>query len=172
MLPLAIEQTTEQVKPQTIYTNMRRGQTVGMKAPWRRIFAAGIVVLCFCCLSLQVWVKTRPDNRQQPGAMRLDGDQARMPTLGIVVPLTAEELPRALESVKRWPTSCSGITLNSVDLILYFAREYPQELERYLKLAVESTSCFRKTRVVTAALHPEVRNIIVHTSKSVHHVSA
>ena len=98
---------------------------------------------------------------QQPGAVGLDVDHPRTPMLGLVVPLSVEEIASAMDSLERWPTSCSRTTSNNVDLILYFARELPQELESHLRLAKDSTSCFRRTRVVTAALNPEVRHATI-----------
>lgn len=99
-------------------------------------------------------------NLEEPNSASSENHSAGKPMLGIVVPLFAEEMTRAVQSFKRWPTTCSGNTMNRVDLILYFAGELPLELERHLTVASGPISCFRRTRVVSAALRPEVRNLL------------
>ena len=142
-----------------------RQSPVAMRLPRDRTLISGILIFCFiCCFLFQICIEIGLENQQQPGAVSLDADEPRTPNLGVVVPLRAEEIHSAVDSIKRWPTTCSGITLKSVDLIFYFAREIPQELERHLRRASDAISCFRKTRVVTAALRPEVRCVIVISS--------
>lgn len=98
-------------------------------------------------------------NQEEPSMVSSENHSMGKPMLGIVVPLFAEEMARAMQSIKRWPTTCSGKTMDRVDLIFYFAGELPLELTRHLTVASDPVSCFKSTRVVRAALRPEVRNL-------------
>lgn len=76
--------------------------------------------------------------------------------LAVVVPTHDGDVSRAFVSMKRWPTTCSSVTLNHVDLILYHATDTDKAALR-AQIPKEATSCFRNTRVVSANLSPEVR---------------
>lgn len=79
--------------------------------------------------------------------------------LAVVVPAHAGDLPRAVSALDRWPKTCSPVTEESVDLVLYYA-EGEDDMEPLVALdAIASTAgaCFANTKLVYANLTPEVR---------------
>ena len=117
------------------------------------------VVLCLC-LFLQFWTETVHQRRRPPEPVRsVEVDRVRPPILGIVVALSVEEVTFVVESLERWSSRCSGTTLDSVDLILYFAGDLPaHEPERHF-----SSPCFSMTRMVSASIYAKVsRTMLIH----------
>ena len=128
-----------------------------MRLPKRRVFIVGILVVCISSLFLHRWIERGLDGRElKPMGFEIQPIISG-PLLGIVVPLVAGDIIHGMESIKRWPIRCTENTINRVDLILYFAGIPLLELDRQLKVASGSTSCFKTTRVVSADLRPEVR---------------
>lgn len=118
------------------------------------------LIVYFIFLLLQIiWVETNVEIWQQE-PMSVDADSLGKPMLGIVLLLVAEEIVSAVESLQRWPTKCSAITLNRIDLIFYFAGKIPLGIERQVADASVPISCFKTMKVVSAALHLEVRCIV------------
>lgn len=78
--------------------------------------------------------------------------------MAVVVPVWEGDLDRALDSVSRWPSTCSEVTQNNVDLILYKA-EGDEESSGTILPVLERTAgrCFSKTKIVYAHLAEEVR---------------
>lgn len=79
--------------------------------------------------------------------------------LAVVVPAFRGDLSRAVASLERWPTTCSQVTLQSVDLVLYYAEG--EEDSAAVTAAADTISktaghCFSKTRTVYAHLGEEV----------------
>ena len=86
-----------------------------------------------------------------------DGQQQR---LAVVVPAYRGDLERAVSSLGRWPSSCSPVTEQNVDLVLYYAEG--EEDSAAVKAAfdvIEASAgrCFSKTKTVFAHLAEEVR---------------
>lgn len=87
----------------------------------------------------------------------VDGDERR---LAVVVPAHGGDLRRALASLSRWPTLCSPVTVQHVDLVLYFAgTEEDDDWADDVLPELEKTGgrCFAKTNVVFGNLTDEVR---------------
>lgn len=76
--------------------------------------------------------------------------------LAIVVPTHDGDIARAVVSMKRWPTTCSLVTLTRVDLIVYHATITDTE-SILARVPDEAMVCFRNTKVVSANLTAEVR---------------
>ncbi|CAN0469445.1 unnamed protein product, partial [Laminaria digitata] len=76
--------------------------------------------------------------------------------LAVVVPVWSGDVDRALDSVSRWPTACSAVTLSNVDLIMYKA-EGDEESSEALLPVLERTAgrCFSETKIVYAHLREE-----------------
>lgn len=75
--------------------------------------------------------------------------------LAVVVPMHHGDVARAMESMQKWPATCSRDSLIAMDLVLYYA-ELVDEDEILARLPVEASRCFRSTYVVTANLTDEV----------------
>ena len=89
----------------------------------------GIATFFSFCILLLDWIEGGWE-RQEVNPMGFEAHSiVSGPLLGIVVPLVADDMARAVKSIKRWPTTCSENTLNRVDLILYFAGEVPLEFD-------------------------------------------
>jgi len=119
---------------------------------------AGAAGLCFCYIFTHLWMETRVDIRRNQQSTTLDFNLQSKPKLGIVFPLIAEEFTYAVESLQHWPTKCSKPTLGRIDLILYFAHELPFDLDHQMGNINAHNSCFKNTKVVSAALRLEVRH--------------
>lgn len=84
--------------------------------------------------------------------------------LGVIVPAYRGDLERAVSSLSRWPRKCSPVTLENVDLVLYYGEGQDDEDED-ITLVTSATdtisktagSCFARTRAVYAHLSEEVR---------------
>lgn len=74
--------------------------------------------------------------------------------LAVVVPIGVGEGARAMEAMKRWPRVCSEITLNKVDLFLYYSEELTGQDE--LRIPEEASKCFRSTKAITANIAHKV----------------
>ena len=128
-----------------------------MTLPGLLVFILSFAAIGLSSLLLQRWIERGLESRElKPMGFEIQPIISG-PLLGIVVPLVAGDIARGVESIKRWPIRCTENTINRVDLILYFAGEPLLELERQLKVASGSTSCFKTTRMVSADLRPEVR---------------
>jgi len=113
-----------------------------------------ITVFCFCSVLIQLyWIRSGEKVWQQL--------PLGQPMLGVVLPLIADEMEHTVKSLQRWPTKCSAVTSSRVDIIFYFAEEFPLRLDRLLRNASVSTSCFKRTKVVSANLHLRVRFVLM-----------
>lgn len=74
--------------------------------------------------------------------------------LAVVVPIGVGEGARAMEAMKRWPRVCSEITLNKVDLFLYYSEKLTGQDE--LHIPEEASKCFKSTKAITANIAHEV----------------
>lgn len=86
-----------------------------------------------------------------------DGQQQR---LAVVVPAYRGDLERAVSSLGRWPSTCSPVTEQNVDLVLYYAEgvEDSAAVEAAFNVIEASAGrCFSKTKTVFAHLEEEVR---------------
>lgn len=80
--------------------------------------------------------------------------------LAVVVPAYQGDLKRAVASLQQWPASCSPITKENVDLVLYYAEgeDDASDVEAAASAIVNSAGhCFRETLTVYAHLSEEVR---------------
>lgn len=79
--------------------------------------------------------------------------------LAVVVPVYRGDLLRAVSSLEQWPTSCSPVTQQNVDLVLYYAES---EADNSATAATAETiaksagRCFSSTQTVHADLAEEV----------------
>lgn len=82
--------------------------------------------------------------------------------LAVVVPTHSGDLDRALASLSRWPTVCSPVTLESVELVLYYAKGPADEhwSDNVLpELAQTAGTCFARTSAVFGNLSEEVSTL-------------
>lgn len=78
--------------------------------------------------------------------------------LAVVVPAHAGDLSRVVESLERWPRTCSPITKQHADLVLYYAEGTDEKLDAVVPILTETAgSCFANTKIVYAHLAEEVR---------------
>lgn len=80
--------------------------------------------------------------------------------LAVVVPAYNGDLDRAVASLGRWPTDCSSLTVQNVDLVLYYAEgEEDSEAVGAAAEVIAATAgrCFADVRTVYAHLEQEVR---------------
>ena len=83
--------------------------------------------------------------------------------LAIVVPVYRGDLSRAVSSLDRWPSTCSPLTKQNADLVLYYAEgeedapAVPSALETISETAGR---CFAQTRLVYAHLSEDVSHIL------------
>lgn len=80
--------------------------------------------------------------------------------LAVVVPAYVGDLDRAVSSLGRWPSTCSLITQQNVDLVLYYAEgeEDAAAVDAAAAVVAETAGrCFSKTLTVYAHLSEEVR---------------
>lgn len=90
---------------------------------------------------------------QQPRALKSGLDRR----LAVVVPAHAGDLDKALGSLRTWPTLCHSSTLQSVDLVLYYAGGEEDDVPSVLPaLASTGGRCFARTKLVLANLNEEV----------------
>eukprot|EP00903_Cladosiphon_okamuranus_P009984 g9470.t1 len=78
--------------------------------------------------------------------------------LAVVVPAYQGDLDRAVASLERWPTNCSPLTVENVDLVLYYAEgEEDRSAVEEAAGAIASTAgrCFANLRIVYAHLEKE-----------------
>lgn len=81
--------------------------------------------------------------------------------LAVVVPAYNGDLDRAVASLGRWPTDCSPLTVQNVDLVLYYAEgEEDSEAVGAAAEVIAATAgrCFADVRTVYAHLEQEVRD--------------
>lgn len=84
--------------------------------------------------------------------------------LAVVVPAYRGDLDRAVASLERWPTNCSPLTTQNVDLVLYYAEgEEDRSAVEEAAGAIAATGgrCFADLRIVYAHLEKEVRNDLI-----------
>ena len=102
------------------------------------------------------------------GPQRVESDQVSSSLrlhqrLAVVVPVYRGDIERAVSSLGRWPTSCSTVTLQNVDLVLYYGKDEEEEQDTpNVSSAIDAISqsagaCFARTRAVFAFLNNEVR---------------
>lgn len=88
--------------------------------------------------------------------------------LGVVVPAHAGDLEKALVALSLWPESCSTVTRQRVELILYYAGSGEDDgvWSDEIVPVVEQTggSCFARTRAVFANLDEKVCLRVVYSS--------
>lgn len=90
-------------------------------------------------------------------AHSLSGSASR---LAVVVPAHGGDLERTAESLARWPTECSSVTLEHADLVLYYAGNQDNMSTAIMPTLAETAGlCFANTRIIYANLKEEVRNI-------------
>lgn len=80
--------------------------------------------------------------------------------LAVVVPAYQGDLDRTVASLERWPSNCSPLTVENVDLVLYYAEgeEDKSAVEEAAGvIAATAGRCFANLRVVYAHLREEVR---------------
>lgn len=79
--------------------------------------------------------------------------------LAVVVPAHAGDLPRAVSALDQWPKSCSPVTQENVDLVLYYAEgeEDAGPAPALEAIASSAGRCFANTKLVYANLSDEVR---------------
>jgi len=80
--------------------------------------------------------------------------------LAVVVPAYVGDLDRAVSSLGRWPSTCSALTQENVDLVLYYAEgeEDAAAVDAAAAIVAETAGrCFSKTLTVYAHLNEEVR---------------
>lgn len=79
--------------------------------------------------------------------------------LAVIVPAHEGDLHQALASLELWPTACSAVTREHMDLVLYKAESGSAEASASILQALDSTAgkCFAHTKVVYANLREEVR---------------
>lgn len=79
--------------------------------------------------------------------------------LGVIVPAHKGDLSRAVSSLERWPANCSPVTLENVDLVLYYAESVADEdaAAAVPTIAESAGRCFANTKIVYANLNEEVR---------------
>lgn len=124
------------------------------RVAWRLGVAAVVA-----CLSVNVFVILKLsffDNLAKLGRARGSGDAQK---LAVIVPAHGGDLSRALASLSRWPTKCSGITLHNVELVLYYAGGADDERwSDGVLAALEQTGgrCFARTSVLFGNLTDEV----------------
>lgn len=83
--------------------------------------------------------------------------------LAVVVPAYVGDLDRAVSSLGRWPSTCSPITQQNVDLVLYYAEgeEDAAAVDAAAAVIAETAGrCFSNTRTVYAHLSEEVREYV------------
>lgn len=80
--------------------------------------------------------------------------------LAVIVPAHAGDLRRAVSALDRWPKTCSPVTQESVDLVLYYAEGEDDAEPLAARDAITSTAgrCFAHTKLVYAKLSSEVRD--------------
>ena len=125
---------------------------------WTRVAAAAIA-LCHAQRALLLTAAAGAAGTEQALALpTLDSAHVASGRLSVVVPVWSGDVDRALDSVSRWPTACSPVTLSNVDLIMYKA-EGDEESSETLLPVLERTAgrCFAKTKIVYAHLREEVR---------------
>ncbi|CAM9164100.1 unnamed protein product [Ectocarpus sp. 6 AP-2014] len=84
--------------------------------------------------------------------------QTEQQRLAVVVPAYKGDLDRAVASLGRWPTDCSSVTQQNVDLVLYYAEgeEDAASVDAATTSLAESAGrCFAKTLTVYAHLSEE-----------------
>lgn len=103
--------------------------------------------------------------QQQKQQQQQQEEQER---LGVIVPAYRGDLERAVSSLSRWPRECSPVTLENVDLVLYYGEGQDDEEEDtpLVTSAIDTISqtagsCFARTRAVYAHLSDEVRKDII-----------
>lgn len=79
--------------------------------------------------------------------------------LAVVVPAHAGDLPRTVSALDRWPKTCSPITQESVDLVLYYAEgeDDTEPLDALDTITSTAGNCFADTKLIYANLSLEVR---------------
>lgn len=89
--------------------------------------------------------------------------EATQQRLAVVVPTYVGDLDRAVSSLGRWPSICSTITQQNVDLVLYYAEgeEDAAAVDAAAATVAETAGrCFSKTLTVYAHLSEEVRESV------------
>lgn len=109
-----------------------------------------LLCLCYIIYLSDLWMVRYFEKQDR------DNNQTDERTLAVVVPMHGGDVARAMESMKKWPATCSSDTLRAVDLILYHA-EYVEENDLLAWLPFEASRCFRRTKVVNANLTEEVQ---------------
>lgn len=86
--------------------------------------------------------------------------QGQQQRLAVVVPAYVGDLDRAVSSLGRWPATCSPLTQENVDLVLYYAEgeEDAAAVDAAAAVVADTAGrCFSKTLTVYAHLNEEVR---------------
>ena len=95
------------------------------------------------------------------GALQHGVDSPSSQRLAVVIPSYRGDLSRTVASLERWPTECSSVTLEKMDIVLYYAEGEEDNLAVASAVnAISATAgrCFGKTRSVYANLDTEVRD--------------
>lgn len=120
-----------------------------------RISVVGIVALCTWWILALTWRATLES--EQLKQRYVDTRQQRK--LGVVEPLVAQDIDRALESLRCWPGNFIGTILSNADIILAVAGE-EIDLDHHVQWENISTACCKTPRVIRTAQQPEVSHIV------------
>lgn len=123
-------------------------------AAGRRLALVGAALAAGASLDV---IAAPPGDSNIPNRTSLPADETQH--LAVVVPAYQGDLDRAVASLERWPTNCSPLTVENVDLVLYYAEgEEDRSVVEVAAGEIASTAgrCFANLRVVYAHLEKEV----------------
>lgn len=129
-------------------------------APGRCLALAGVALVAG--VSLDVIATSSPGDSNIPNRTSLPADVGQK--LAVVVPAYQGDLDRAVASLERWPTNCSPLTVENVDLVLYYAEGETDRSaveEAAGTIAATAGRCFGDLRIVYANLEDEVRSVLI-----------
>lgn len=93
--------------------------------------------------------------------VELINDPTSSQRLAVVIPSYRGDPYRTVASFERWPTECSPVTLEKMDIVLYYAKGEEDNLSVIPAVkAISATAgrCLGKTRTLYANLDKEVSN--------------
>ncbi len=124
-----------------------------------RCLALAASVVCLVAGALRDVVASPTGDSDNPRTHGAPPDEPQH-RLAVVVPTYRGDLDRAVASLERWPTACSPLTLQNVDLVLYYAEGEEDRIavQAAADAVAESAGrCFADLRTVYAHLEEEVR---------------
>lgn len=120
------------------------------------VASCGLLINCVFLLRFLEYLSF--DQAGAPRAVKLAPERR----LAVVVPAHGGDLKRALDSLSRWPTTCSPVTLDRVELVLYYAAGPDDGVwsgDIVPALAKTGGRCFAGTSAVFGNLTTEVSNV-------------